>query len=366
MRREIVSNKQMQLLIFIYCIGAYLLFSIGGEVKEHAWMATILGVIFTIPVVIMYAKTMESYPGKNLFEIIDIIFGKCFGSILNMIFIFHLIFLGAYILNDFTDFIKLTALFNTPKFIPMLFIALLSIWILKEGIEVLAAWSHFLIRIILIFIVLIWILLIPQMKLTNIYPIFYIDIKSILKSGLSIVTIPFSEVVIFLSFFDYINKNEKVKNIFIKPLLIGGALVTLATLIDIMLIGGEGHFSYYYPGYEGIRRLKFQGEFQRVEIIVSIAFAIIQFLEINVCILGASKELEKVFSLNNYRDILIPVVLLLSNFAYIIFGSIEESMNFIKTLWPIYGIILQIILPGLVFIGVLVKKIIVPKFRKVK
>lgn len=356
MNNEVITKKQMQLLIFSYCIGSYLLFSLGGKVKQHAWVVTLIGMIMSIPVVLMYGRILDLYPKKNFYQIITEIFGKKLGIILNIIPILNMIFLGSYILNDFIDFIKLTALFNTPKFVTMLFIGILSIWILRSGVEVLCAWTHFFIRKIIIFVILTWVLLIPQMQTINIYPIIFTDFKTILKESFSITTFPFTEIFIFVGFFDYIKGNEKNKSIFLKPLIIGGIFVIISTIINIMLIGGEAYSRFYYSGYESIKRLKWGGEFQRIEIVVSIAFTIIQFLEITYCILSASKGIEEVFSLNDYRDILVPVVFLLLNFSYIMFSSVTEAMEFVQEYWATYGFFIQILFPLFIFISGIIKK----------
>lgn len=92
MKKEIISNKQIQLLIFSYCIGAYLLFSMGTGTKQDIWISSILAIIFTIPIVIMYGRIMNLYPGKNIFDILEQIFGRVVGKVFNIIFIFHAFF----------------------------------------------------------------------------------------------------------------------------------------------------------------------------------------------------------------------------------------------------------------------------------
>ena len=285
MKKEAISNKQMQLLIFSYSIGGYLLLNMGANLKQDAWIASIIAVVSTIPIMIMYSRIMYLHPGKNLFDVIEIVFGKFFGKFINIIFVIHVFLLGSYILNDFTDFIKLTALFNTPLVITTICIGVLSIWILKEGIEVLSAWAKFFIRLVLVFVALVWILLIPKMDITNLQPVFYSGFKAISKESLKLVIFPFSGIFVFMTFFDYLDQDTKSKNLFVKPLIVGGIVAVIFTLVNIMVLGGEDYNSFYYSGYEAIKRLELHGEFQRAEVVVSIAFTIIQFLQISFCIL---------------------------------------------------------------------------------
>lgn len=351
-----ISNEQMQLFMFCYFIGAYLLFNMGNTIKQDAWIASIIAAIVTIPIAFMYGRIMNLYPGKNIYDISEIVMGKLLGKLLNIILICHSIFLGAYILNDFLDFIKLTSLFNTPSIFPTIFIGILSVWILLEGIEVLSSWTHFFIRIIVFCIAIIWILLIPEMKFANLHPIFYHGGKNILIESFKLVMYPFSEIFIFTTFFDYVDYNDKSKNIFIKPLVIGGVVSILSTIINIMVLGGEAYSIFYYSSYDCIKRLKFQGEFQRIEIMVAVAFTIIQFVELNFCILGAFKGIKNIFNLKNDKYILIGVVCIVTIFSNIMFKSIMESMEFSESIWPYYGVVIQLLIPIFILICGLIKK----------
>ncbi len=356
MKREAISEKQMQLLIFGYPLGLYLLFNVGSEVKQDAWIASIIGIILSIPILAMYGKLMDLYPGKNLFDILEIIFGKILGKILETIFIFHAIFTSAYTLNNLMDFIKLSGLWNTPKFVPTLFIGILMLWILNEGIEVIYNYAKFNIRFIIIFLVLAWLLLLPDMEFSRLQPILYTDFSKIFKEGITLSVYPFMELFIFLTFFDTVKYNSNVKNIFIKPLLLSAIFITIITTTNIMIVGPEIYSIFYYPGYEAMKRMHLRGEYQRLEVIVSIVFTIMRFLEVTYCLLGASKGVQKIFNLKDYRHILAPVVFLSLNFSHIMFNSIMESMYVIKNLWSYYGFIIKVILPIIIFILAIIKK----------
>ncbi|WP_035288427.1 endospore germination permease [Clostridium sp. KNHs214] len=354
MRKGVISNKQLQLLAFTYILGPFLIFGIGGDLKQDAWIATILALVLSIPIVIIYGKLMNLYPEKNIFNILEISFGKVFGKILSILVIFHVFLLGAYILNDFADFTKLTALFYTPKFIPMLIIGTLSIWILNAGIEVLANWVEFFIRGILIFIFVIWILLIPQMNAANLQPVFESSLCKISTESLKIVALPFSELMVFLNFCDCVKCNKNTC-IFVKPLIAAGAIVIIGIIVQIMLLGGEIYSTKYYPSYAAIRRIVFKGDFQRLEIIASVAFTITQFIEFSLCVLGVSKGIQSVFNLENYKYILVPTIFLVINFSYLMFRSVMEANEFLN-LWAVYQIAMQVLFPSIILIVSLIKK----------
>ncbi|KGN01241.1 spore gernimation protein KB [Clostridium botulinum] len=356
MDKESISAKQLQFFIFTFGLGSHLLFNLGAGAGKQVWLASILSMIFSLPIVYVYGKIMSFYPEKNFYDILGMTFGKITGKILIMVFIFHTFLLGSYVIRDFSDFIKLTVLFDTPIVVPMICIGVLSVWILKAGIEVLSAWCHFFIRIILVIIPIVVILLLPQMNSEKVLPLFDGNTKEILKEAVKFVMFPMTEVIIFLNVFNYVKPKANIQAIFIKPIILGGILYAILIVINIMILGANAYSEFYYPGYEAIKRLNLGGEFQRLEILVSGAFTIIQFTEINYCLLGVSKGIEKLFSLNDYRDILVPIVILMINFSYIIFGNPMNSIDFSKNYWPIYALVPQLILPIIILIVILIKR----------
>ncbi|MCD3194456.1 endospore germination permease [Clostridium botulinum C] len=356
MDKESISAKQLQFFIFTFGLGSYLLFNLASRAGKQSWLASILAVVFALPIVYVYGKIISFYPEKNFYDILGMTFGKLTAKILIIIFVFHTFLLGSYVVRDFSDFIKLTVLFDTPIVVPMICIGILSVWMLKAGIEVLSAWCHFFIRIILFIIPIVVILLLPQIDGEKILPLFDGNIRDILKGAFNLLTFPLTEVIIFLNVFNYVKPNSNMQFIFIKPIILGGVLYSILIAINIMILGANAYSEFYYPGYEAIKRLNFGGEFQRVEILVSGAFTIVQFTQINYCLLGVSKGIEKLFSLNNYRDVIVPIVILMINFAYIMFKNPMDSKEFSKGYWSIYASVIQLILPIIILIVIFIKR----------
>ncbi|KEI01532.1 GerAB/ArcD/ProY family transporter [Clostridium botulinum] len=348
MNKEIISSKQFQFLIFTFGLGSYLLFNIGSDAKQDAWISSIIATILCLVTVSVYGKIMSYYPGKNIFEVLKLELGKVTGLVLSIMFLLYIFLLGSYIFNDFIDFIKVTALSRTPDSILIICIGLLSIWILQLGIQVVAAWADFLVKIILVFVILSWILLIPQMHLFNIQPIFFQNSPYILKEAIKIWAFPMNEVIIFLSFFDCMKNDTNIKTVFLKPIIFSGIIAVIFILTNISILGGNTYETSYYSGYEVAKRLKIGGEFQRIEIIVSATFTIIQFLEISYCLLGVTKGFKSLFNLVSYRNILIPLGFLIMNFTYIIFRSSLKAIQFATGLWIPYCLFMQVLLPVII------------------
>lgn len=355
MNKEVITSSQFQVLIFTFGLGSYLLFNLGAEAKQDAWIASIISTCLCIVSVSVYGKIMSYHPGKNIFEILREEFGNVVGKILSVEVMLYVFLLGSYIFNDFIDFIKITALTRTPKVILIICIGLLNIWILKAGIEVVSSWTQFFGKILVIVVGVCWILLLPKIKFINIQPIMNDNLHYIIKEAINIWAFPMNEVIIFISFFDCMKSDRNIKTTFIKPVIFSGVIAVLFILTNITILGVDTYVTSYYSGYEVAKRLQIGGEFQRVEIIVSVTFTIIQFLEISYCLLGVSKGIKCVFQLSSYRNILVPVVFLMMNFTYIIFRSSIKALEFAIGLWIVYCLFMQVVLPSIILLIIWLK-----------
>ncbi|GAA0787567.1 GerAB/ArcD/ProY family transporter [Hathewaya limosa] len=350
MNRDSICNKEMEILIFNFYISTYLLFNMGGIVKQDAWIATIIAIVLSLPFMIIYGKLMSLYTRKNLFEILEIVFGKIIGTFFSSIIIIYLCMLSSFILRDFVDFVKITSMRNTPSVVTMILIGILSIYFLKQEMQCMVGWSKFFLRIIVIFFIITLAFLIPSMRLENLYPIFENGFVQILKESLILMTFPFTEIFVFTTFFDCLVPDKNSKNIFLIGLIVSSFAVVGFNLSNILLLGGEAYSNTYFSGYESMKRLRIQGEFQRMEIIVATAFTIVQFLEMNFCVLGACKGAKNIFKLKNYKKAIIPIIIIVILMSTILSISIMDYQYFDQHYWPIIGLMIQIIFPILIFI----------------
>ncbi|MEF9952849.1 MAG: endospore germination permease [Clostridium sp.] len=355
MKKQTISRSQMQVLIFTFPIGIYILFGIGSNLKQDAWIGSLAAMIITIPVVYLYGLLLNLYPGKNIFEMIEEIFGTKVGKVITTILVLHCLFVSSSILHNLSDFIELTALWQTPRMIPIALVVILSIYILRKGIEVVFNWIRLNLVIILVVFVGLTLIMLNDMDINNLRPVFNHSIADIFKSSIVISMLGFTEIFVFLGFSDCV-ENKNLKTLFIKPIFYACIVCTVIMIGNILLVGGEAYSTFYYPGYEAIRRVYALGEYQRLEAIVSISFTIFRYIELSVYLFASAKGIQSLFNLRDYRPILAPVGFIVLNGSYAIYGSMYNAVEFIRVQWTAYGIIMQVIFPLFIFIAALIKR----------
>ena len=152
----------------------------------------------------------------------------------------------ALIIRSLSDFTNTIVFPDTPVIVPMIFFTIIIIWGIKEGIEVLGRWSEFFIWIIFLIFLFLSLFTISEMDISRLKPILNNGFTPVLKGAFSTFTYPFGEIVIFLMVFSNISKVKNYKKTFMVGLLIGGGIIFLATLINILILGSETISRIYF------------------------------------------------------------------------------------------------------------------------
>ncbi len=247
MKNEVISERQGIILIILFIIGSSFLLGSGGAGKTRCLDCSNYCYSWSIILLLMFSRILSLYPGKDLFDILQIVMGKFIGKIISILMIWFAFHLGTLVLRNLSEFTNTLVFADTPVVLPMIFFTILLIWSLKEGIEVLGRWSEFFIWIVIIIFLIISVLSIPQMDISRLKPILNNGVTPVLKGAFSSFSFPFGETVVFTMVFSNISKVKNYKKTFIVGLLIGGGLIFLATLRNILVLGSETISRIYFP-----------------------------------------------------------------------------------------------------------------------
>lgn len=356
MNTEFISESQGTKLVILFILGSTLVMGTGGEAGKDTWLAVIFAIVFSVPVVLVYSKILSLFPEKDIFDILVFVFGKVFGKLLCLLFIWFSFHLGALVIRNFGEFILSVALPETPILVPMGFLTFACIYGAKLGIETVGRFSELFIIIIIIITILFSLLTIPYMDLKNIRPVAGDGIMPILQGAFSALAFPFGETVIFIMLLSSLKKSSSPSKVYMTGLLIGGFIVALIGFRNILVLGEYGLASSYFPSYTALSRINIRRFIlQRVEIIVSVVFLTAGFIKITLCLIAACKGYAKLFNFKDYKFIVTPMGILMVLLAFIIYPNIMEMSEWAFSTWTYYAFPFQVILPFIVLISAKIK-----------
>lgn len=356
MNREIISDSQGRKLVILFTFGSTLVMGTGGEAGRDAWISIAVALLLAIPTVLLYSRILSLFPGKDLFEILELNFGKFIGKLISMLYTWFAFHLGALVLINFGEFIITVALPETPMIVPIIFFAFLCMWGVKAGIETLAKCGDYFIVFVLFLIILYGLLAMGSMDTSNIPPILGRGVKAALAGVPSAFTYPFGETVVFLLVFSALQQKKSAFRVYAPALLLAGIVIIYISLRNVMVLGPATMTAVYFPSYSAIGRINVGNFIQRIEIGVTIVFLLSGFMKICICLLAATKGFSRVLGYKDYRLFVVPIGLLMVNLAYNIYPDIEAMFEWAFKVWPYYAFPFEVILPVLIWIVIELKE----------
>ncbi len=354
MKKEVMPEKQGITMMTLFIIGSTLILGGGKKASQDIWISILLSMVMALPFLIIYARLLSLFPSKNLFEIIEEVFGKIVGRFIILIFTLYFLHLGALVIRNVTEFVQIVSFPETPQFFIAFSVGLLVIYMVKNGFEVLGRLTEPLLYLIVITAFCTILLSVSKMDLSHIKPVLYKGWKPILKSGFFLFTFPFAETIVFTVILGSLKQNSKPYKVYILSLIIGGAFILVISIRNILVLGVSNMLTHYFPTYSAVSLIEIGDFLERIETIAVIVFILSSFVKISVCLFAASMGFSKLFNFNDYTQIAAPIAFLMLNLSFILYNNIMEMFEWLD-IYPYYVIPFQIILPLIIWITAEVK-----------
>lgn len=354
MEKEIITDKEGICLLTIFIMGSAIILGTGSRVKNDAWLAGAIGLVMSLPMILIYARIHTLFLGKDLFEICVHVWGGFFGRAASAIYIFYSFFLGALVLRDFGEFINTVALIETPLIIILLSICMVAIAAARGGIEVMARISKFVLPVILAVLTVMQFMSLPILEFDFIMPVIAEGWGPVLSASFSVFSFPFAESVVFMGVFYTIGRKKSITKVFLFGLIFGGVVIIIQTLFNILTLS-NGIDNYYFPSYVAASRIRIGDFLQRVEGTIAISFLFTAFIKISICLFVACKGIARVFNLEHYKFIVIQTGLLMTWLAVILFDNIVEMNFFAFVTYALFALPFQVVIPIVLWISAEIK-----------
>lgn len=349
-----MTSKQAICTLILFILGSSLVVGINTEAKQDSWIAILIAVLEFIPMFLTYCRILSLYPGQNLYDIVIDVFGRTFGRIISFLYVFYSIFLGAILMRNFSEFIQIAAMPETPQLILLIFMFAVCVWMLKSGVEILGKWSRLVIPIVIIFILVIGVLGTKFMNLDNIKPIGATGFSTLFHSSVQIFSFPFTESVLFATLFDSIKPESNAYKIYITSTLISALIFVIVVLRNTLILGVPTLSMFYFPSFSAVSVISLANFISRFEVLIGIMFILCGFVKICVCMFSASIGIAKIIKVQTYQNFAVPVALLSITLAGFIFSNMTEMYTF-SSIYVFFACPFEVILPLATLVGAEIK-----------
>lgn len=355
MNKEVISTRQGISIMILFLIGTTLVAGGANKAQQDAWISISFAILMAIPLCFMYSRITTLLYGKNLFEIVEILFGRILGKIITILYTWYFFHIGSLVIRNITEFIQVVSFPDTPQPFVAIFMGLVVIYMIKSGIEGLGRWTEFVLPVVLFTLIIIIFLSAPKVNLMNLRPILYNGFKPVFQGAVSLIIFPFAETIVFTVVFSSLQNHRKSFKIYFVSILIAGLVIFSISIRNILVLGASSIGTLYFPSYSAVSLIDIGDFLQRIEVIVSVTLIVSSIAKLSVFLFATSLGIAQIFNLKNYTSIATPICLLMINLSIIIYGSTMEMFHWIERFLPYYSIPFQLIIPLCIWITAEIK-----------
>lgn len=214
-KNDKISSIQLGLMISAFLYGSTIVVNPAGKAETDAWIAVLITIPLSLILINMYASVTVNNSSKSLQQILTDYFGKYLGNFLSLLYAWYFIHLASLIMRNFGEFIDTVTYPETPISVIITCNAIVTIYLVKSGIEVIGRICELLVPIIIFTIVAVSFSLITSHDIKNLLPILNKGVGPVLDASFSLLSFPFGETVVFLTVFPFHNSPNSTKKSFL-------------------------------------------------------------------------------------------------------------------------------------------------------
>ncbi|WP_085832175.1 GerAB/ArcD/ProY family transporter [Clostridium merdae] len=350
----ITETKKVHGLDFMFAVACYiqsssLLSSFFASItRQDSWLIVLFALVVCCPIIWFYSKLIERFPDKNLFSIMQKIYGKYLGKFICAMYLIFFIVLTSLNLSDLSQFVQATIMPKTPLIVVSFTFLLTSAWgIYGGGMRQMVKYG-FLMTMICLFVVIASILLtLNVMEFDNFLPILDLNPKKYIQATNIVVTIPICEIVIFLM---TTNQVRTGKHGYF-PYIFGGVAIGCFTILlvimrDIAVLGNTISL-FSLPSFETLRMVSVTQTLSRMEIVFAFILISLLFFKVTWLYYVTVLSAAHVFRFQDHRRLILLTGALVVASGFILYPNPlahnESGQKIAPLLWPVFEIILPIL-----------------------
>ncbi|URN96632.1 MAG: spore germination protein [Candidatus Pristimantibacillus lignocellulolyticus] len=362
-RHAPIDVRQFQILVILFTVGTTVLIAPAGLAEllgQDAWLAPIIAIGPGLLLVLLYNTISSIYPEKTFIELCESLLGVWLGRTISIMFVIFSFLAAAMSLFDVGRFINTIIMPETPiLFVNLLFVILL-VYAIGSGFDTLARMMELFFPWFMLLFLLMVIFVVPQIDLKNVQPMMEFEAKNLVLAVLSVLSISFMPLVVFLMFHKKGLQFPAIKQrAFLKAVLIGSIISVIIVALTILVIGANVVSLQEFPVYHLARKISIGNFLQRVEVVGAGIWMITIFAKISVYFYASVSGLINIAKLKNQRSILLPLSFLLLVVSTDIFPNSIFENDFNSSDWIVLVFVIGVIIPiSLLLVAILKRQLI--------
>jgi spore germination protein KB len=328
-------------------------YSITGH---DTWIAVLVAFIIAVIFILLYLEIALKFPGKNLVQINDIVFGPYLGKLISASYIWFFFQYITHYMYFFNSFWITYIMPETPRVAFLIMFIFVCAMAVRNGIEVIARCTFLFIIIVMITILSVTVLLIPDMEFSNLLPIFQVEPLKFIQSVHIILVIPFCDIIAFLFILPYTSNKTQLRKPVLTALSLSAFQLLIVAIRDAAVLGPRMLIASS-ASFAVSRQIDIAHVLTRLDILVAITMLITVFMKVTifyyVTVLGIAQTLK----LRSYKPLLLPIGAIAIAIANNLYPSDMEQIYAGQFVWPFNASVSEFIIPIITMIIIAIRRL---------
>jgi spore germination protein KB len=359
MEKENISLSQLLTLLINFLLGSAIVVGVGGDAKNDAWLAIILGGLIGMVIISLVHFFVYRFPDKNMFQVFEFCIGRKITIVCTLMYIIYYIYISSRVIRDFGELMATAILPNTPIEMMSLTFCLLMGYIMYLGFEVLARTSEVFTPYIFGFFLLLAIFLFASgsVEFNQIQPILGEGIKPVIKTAFTkLAFFPFGEMIAFSVIYASLTNKKYSLRVSIVGVGLATLLLSTSSLLMIVSLGVDSVSRSNFPLLSTARVVSIGNFIERIDALVVFIIMLGVFIKGSLFFYAGLKGLEYIFNLP-YRYFALPVSMIISLFSILVSVDFADHIQEGIKMVPYYlHFPFQVVLPFILFLLVMWKQ----------
>lgn len=349
-----ISPFQLFVLILLFQLSSALLFPIGIEAKQNAWLAILIAMVGGFAIFFIYYALYSYYPDLLPTSYTQKILGNFFGKIVSFLYMLFILYSTARALRDFGEMLAVIGYPNTPLIINHFLLILVVIYAVHKGIEVIGRTGEILFVFIYVLAILGFIFIISSdlINLSNLKPFLEDGIFPVAKVALTqVVFFPFGQVFVYSMIFPYVNQSKKIKKASLLAIGLVGINLAISTLINISVLGVDKIERTQIPMLNTVQAIEIAEFLQRLDIFFMLSIIILGFFKVAIYFYVVVIGTADLFRIKKPAQLAFPLSFVVLFLSIVIANNALEHIEEGKAISSLYiDFPLQVMIPALLLL----------------
>lgn len=344
-----LTAREMILMMILFLFGSSVVMGVNSECRQDSWISLLIGAAMALPLFVMYARILQLMNGQDFFTCVIDWFGPIAGRIVIGLLVWYYIYLAAIVIRNFSEFMEIAAMPETPQFPLMISILMVCVYLCKSRIQVIGQWSVVGLYLTLVIVTITVLATTRHMDAKNLLPILEYPPSELVKNGVKTTAFPYAECVVFLPLVAAARRANPY-HVFLKGHLLGTVVLLITVLRNILCIGPALMQIEYFPSYTCARIMEIGDFLSRIEGTISVNFIIAGTSKATLCLYAGCLGTAKILNMPSKMDLIVmPLCMLTLTFCVFSYVDAIQMFDFIDV-YPIFAMPFQLILPALIWI----------------